>query len=126
MRLSEKWNPEPDLLLIKPEKYKNLMNGRLYGPADLVIEILSKTTIETDLSKKLPEFLRCGVEEVWIINPIDRSIAVHSKDKVKKFLDPESEEIIASAAFPTFKLQVNWIWDRKTNPVMRIIKKLLE
>ncbi|MHA1168247.1 MAG: Uma2 family endonuclease, partial [Candidatus Hodarchaeales archaeon] len=69
MRLSKKWNPEPDLFIITPENYSNMKKSFFDGPADIVIEILSMATREIDLSKKLPKYLEAGVKEVWIIDP---------------------------------------------------------
>jgi Uma2 family endonuclease len=125
MKLSNKWSPEPDLMIITPDKYKNLKNGRFEGPADIVIEILSESTRETDINKKLPEFLNKGVKEVWIIDPKEKTVTLHSADYVHEYKDPNSEVIIKSLVLPDFKLKINWIWDRDKFPTSVIIKNLI-
>ena len=52
MKLSKKWNSEPDLFIVLPNNYSNIKDTYYEGPADLVIEILSKSTRELDLEKK--------------------------------------------------------------------------
>ena len=57
MRLSEAWNPEPDILVVTSKRVENIKNILLDGPADIVIEILSKATREIDITKKLLKYL---------------------------------------------------------------------
>ena len=124
MRLSQKWNPEPDILVIGPEKYKNVTKTRLDGPADLVIEILSKSIKEMDLGKKLPKYIESGVKEVWIIDPEEKSIRLITKEGEKNYNDPKSDIKIESKFLPELKLQVKWIWERNEYTSNKIIKTL--
>ena len=78
MRLSPKWNPEPDLFVITPGKFSKIKENYFEGPADVVIEILSKATRDLDLKEKLPEYLRAGVKEVWIVDPENKTLSIHS------------------------------------------------
>lgn len=126
MRLSKKWHPEPDLLLIKPHNYQNLKNGYLDGPADVVIEILSPSTREVDLTKKVPEFLRVGVQEVLIIDPDSETITLRRKDFTKEYLDNKSDEIIELESFPGLKLKVEWIWKRKEYSTFKLTQEILK
>lgn len=77
MRLSEKWNPEPDLMVVIPEHYDRIMETRIQGPADIAIEILSPTTREIDLTKKLPHYRYAGIGEVWNIDPKSQEFMIY-------------------------------------------------
>ncbi len=116
MRLSEKWNPEPDLLVILNDKLKNLEHGKLRGPADLVIEILSDSTRKTDLDEKIPHYIDEGVQEVWIIDPENHTITVRWKDGENKYADPASLEVIVSRVLSGMRLRVQWLWKRDSHP----------
>lgn len=125
MRLSDKWDPEPDLLVVKPDRFGSLKEGRLEGPANMIIEILSETTREVDLTKKLPRYLESSIEEVWIIDPKNRAITVHTKDHHTEYTDPKSAQIITSVVFPGLKLRVQWIWSREEYPTIKIINEII-
>lgn len=125
MRLSEKWNPEPDLMIITPKNYVNIKETRFEGPADIVIEILSKATEEVDLTKKLPKYLEAGVREVWIIDPHRKKISIHTKTAKTEWTNPDSPEKIISSVLKDLPFQINWVWNRKENPTSNVIKKFL-
>ncbi len=124
MKLSKKWNPEPDIFIIKPENYSKIKTNYYDGAADLVIEILSPSTRELDLEKKLPEFLKVGVKEVWIIDPDNKEITVYFKDKQNKYSDYKSDALIKSSVLPDFQFRVNWLWSRDKYPINTILSKI--
>jgi len=125
MRLASDLIFEPDLLILLPESFSKLQPTYLDGPADMIVEILSPATKETDLSKKIPHCLESGAKEVWAINPITQELTV--------FL-PESEAqnyqkncIVNSITLKNFWINLEWIWNlEKFDPVEclnKIIKK---
>ncbi len=126
MRLDKKWSPEPDLMIIRPENYSNIKETRYEGPADIVVEITSKTTKDIDLNKKLPKYLEVGVKEVWIIDPEEKKISIHSKSDKKEWTDPKSTERLISNVLSELPIQIDWIWNRTKNPLNKIVKMILE
>lgn len=124
MRLSEKWNPEPDLQIIFSENYSKIQETRVEGPADLVIEILSKATRDTDLTKKLPKYLEVGVKEVWIIDPMSQEISVHRVNESRTWSKAEMDVNITSKILPDFIFKPKWLWDRGNKPVSTILEKV--
>lgn len=70
--LSENDRFVPDLVVVcDPTKIK--ING-VHGAPDLVAEVLSPSTCERDRTTKMDTYARAGVDEYWIIDPVDRSI----------------------------------------------------
>ncbi len=65
---------QPDLLFVRNENVDRIRESGLYGPPDLVIEILSPSTAEYDLNKKKLQYERHGVLEYWIIEPKTREV----------------------------------------------------
>jgi Uma2 family endonuclease len=125
MRLSSSWNPEPDILLIAPDKYNNVINGRLEGPADFVIEILSPSTSDIDLTKKVPEYLKNGVTDIWIIDPINKVIRTFNQTSSTEYIDSTSDNIIPLESFPKLELKIKWIWQREDFSTNIVLSELL-
>jgi len=65
----------PDLLVACDES--KFTDNSYNGPPSLVIEILSPSTTRHDRVTKYNKYLQAGVPEYWIVNPVDKSLAVH-------------------------------------------------
>lgn len=52
-------------------------NQKVYGVPDLVVEILSSSTLNNDFGIKKDTYEKNGVKEYWIVNPVDKSIQVY-------------------------------------------------
>ncbi len=124
MKLSKTWNSEPDLFIVLPDNFSHIKDTYYEGPADLVIEILSKSTRELDLEKKIPEFLRVGVKEIWIVDPQQKELSVVHKSDKKTYNNYKSDEIVKSTVLSTFKFKLKWLWFRKEFPVIRVFQEL--
>jgi alanine racemase len=55
---------------------KRKLDG-VYGPPDLVVEIVSKSNSLNDYVKKLNAYITFGVKEYWIVDPIKKKITVY-------------------------------------------------
>ncbi|MDR2160288.1 MAG: Uma2 family endonuclease, partial [Treponema sp.] len=63
---------EPDLVVVcDPEK---LDDRGCNGPPDLVIEILSPSTVHHDSGVKFRKYLQAGVREYWILDPEAKTV----------------------------------------------------
>ena len=63
---------EPDLHIVLMERLNIIRDTITEGPADIVIEIVSKGTRDKDLIEKFEEYQAAGVREYWIIDPTHR------------------------------------------------------
>lgn len=68
---------QPDLILILKEKKDIIKKDGIYGPPDIVIEILSPSTASYDLRGKFRVYERSGVKEYWIVDPEINSVEVY-------------------------------------------------
>lgn len=119
MRLSPKWNPEPDLMVILKESVGRVKETRVEGPAEVVIEILSPSTRDTDTGKKLPKYLEAGVKEVWILDPANKEITLHDPGATRVM-----DKKIDSKILPGLSIKCEWIWKRDEYPASTIIDKI--
>lgn len=59
----------PDLLFLAAERLHLLKKGKLYGPADLAIEILSPSERKAMQMRKHADYERYGIPWFWILDP---------------------------------------------------------
>ena len=64
---------QPDLVYISRES-KRIVKARIEGAPTLVVEILSPGTSRRDRGEKLALYAEAGVEEYWVVDPIERQI----------------------------------------------------
>jgi Uma2 family endonuclease len=66
---------QPDVLIVSDLKKLDARGMR--GAPDWVAEVLSPSTARYDRTVKLSAYERAGVCEVWLIDPIDRTLAIY-------------------------------------------------
>jgi Uma2 family endonuclease len=98
---------EPDLIFVSNER-QEIVSDWVRGAPDLVIEILSPTTVARDRGVKLRTYARFGVKEYWIVDPDERAIEVYclvreGYELVKAFKEPEA---LVSGLLPGFFLDI--------------------
>jgi len=49
----------------------------------LVVEVLSASTASRDRDQKVGIYLRAGVEEVWLVDPVGESVEIHTASGVE-------------------------------------------
>ncbi len=109
MRLAQGIIPEPDLMVLTPRSQVQLKDTFLEGPADIVFEILSPSTREIDLSKKLPQYITHGVREVWIVDPEAQEIQIHRPEKSTETY--VNEQRASSSVLSEFWIRPVWLWN---------------
>lgn len=100
---------EPDLIFVSTAAQPNLRPDRLLGPADLAIEIASRSTRAYDRGEKREAYRVGGVREYWMIDPIGRVVT----------LDRPAGTTVAALATgrmhsetcPDFWMEADWFWD---------------
>ena len=71
----EKTMIQPDLLVICDEKRD--IRTRVVGAPDFVVEIVSESSIYTDVFRKRMKYQQAGVREYWIVFPKEKEIQVY-------------------------------------------------
>lgn len=69
---------QPDVLFIAAERRPRPGDQFFEGPPDLVVEVLSPSTIRTDRIVKFNAYERAGVREYWLVDPKTRSVEVYT------------------------------------------------
>lgn len=69
---------QPDLLVIMNDRTSIIAEQGISGPPDLVIEILSPSSLTTDFLHKSKLYEQHGVREYWIVNPESETVSVQT------------------------------------------------
>ena len=113
MRLSEKEVYEPDILFVAKERLSLVHDNYIDGPADLVVEILSRSTAYFDRGHKLANCALAGVREVWLIDPGRRTAEFYRLIGARyEPISLDAEGIFRSQAIPGFWLRTAWLWEQ--------------
>jgi Uma2 family endonuclease len=65
---------QPDLVVVLNKSKAGILPSRIQGPPDLVVEILSPSTSQNDLTLKRRLYEQSGVSEYWIVDPDQRRV----------------------------------------------------
>ena len=66
---------QPDLFVLC-DKDKLKVDG-IHGAPDLVIEIVSKSSVKLDYLSKLNAYMNLGVKEYWIVDPLKMKVIIY-------------------------------------------------
>jgi Uma2 family endonuclease len=69
---------QPDIVVIRQEDHQ-IINGRIYGVPALLVEVLSPSNADYDLTTKRSVYARAGVPEYWVFRPAQRDVLVHAE-----------------------------------------------
>ena len=103
---------EPDLVVIC-DLEENLNEKDYYiGIPTLVVEIISEATRSKDTIKKLDLYMFTGVNEYWIVNPLNREITIYffEQNDIVKNETYKKNEVAASYIFTGLKMNLKDIF----------------
>lgn len=76
--LNEHSDVQPDLIFVSAAKAGIVQEEGVFGVPDLLVEIISPSSLKTDRNAKYKLYQQIGVAEYWIIDIKNRSIEVHT------------------------------------------------
>jgi Uma2 family endonuclease len=68
---------EPDIFFIA-KAHEDRIGERVCGVPDLIVEVISSSTLKTDRMEKFEEYAKAGVAEYWLVDPQARTIEVYA------------------------------------------------
>ena len=75
----------PDVMIVC--NHDIIKEDGIYGTPDLVVEVLSPSTMKNDRGPKLRAYAKAGVKEYWLVTPLSRTIEVYLKQDGELVLD---------------------------------------
>ena len=83
----------------------------LVAPITLAVEILSPSDTIENIQRKLDWFAECEVPVAWVLNPYQRTVAIHRPGVPPVTLN-EQQELDGGAELPGFRVPVGRLFDR--------------
>jgi Uma2 family endonuclease len=71
----------------------------------LAVEVRSPNDRMSKITRRISQFLKWGVELVWLIDPEDRTFAVYRRDRPAEVLEAD-EEVSGDGILPDFRCRV--------------------
>ena len=102
---------EPDVIFYLAEHADRV--GERYGEVpDLVIEVLSPTTLQLDRETKFAEYAEAGIREYWLVAPDERIVEVFVLSDGRYTLQRRfrSGQKVRSALLPDLEIAVDAIF----------------
>lgn len=84
------------------------------GAPELIIEILSPGNSRKELREKLNLYEENGVQEYWIINPLEEMLVIYLLNEKGKYVASNpyfAEDVIYSSVLPDFSIIIDQIFD---------------
>lgn len=105
---------QPDLLFIRKENLGIVEEHGVEGAPDLVVEVLSKTSEKYDLGPKRSVYARTGVEELWIIDPTKRTLALYrlAENRETPVATYKAKQKLTSELFPELTIDLAAVFAR--------------
>ena len=72
---------QPDVFVVCDEKKKSQRG--INGAPDFIVEVVSPSNEDHDYMLKFNMYIKYGVKEYWIVNPMTKQITVYIKEKKK-------------------------------------------
>jgi Uma2 family endonuclease len=116
---------EPDILFIAREHLNRLHNVYVDGPADLVVEIISRDSRARDRGEKFYEYEQGGVREYWLLDYLRRQAEFYQlgPDGIYHVVPVDAEGTYHSAVLEGLWLKEAWLWQEPLPPLMSVLRK---
>ncbi len=126
MKLSEYDAPEPDLMFIKKERLHLLGETEIFGPADLVVEVVSPGSRRLDFVDKRELYANYGVLEYWLIDLYkQQAFFWKNVNGIWEDLPVDDNGIVRSEVLTGFWLRVDWLFAAEELDEMDILETIL-
>jgi Uma2 family endonuclease len=104
---------QPDLLFITQERLNIIGENKIEGSPDLVVEILSPSNDNSEMSYKKHIYEITGVKEYWLINVEKQTLTLYKQvdNELRWQRDVQKNEILTSEIIKGFELELNKIFE---------------
>lgn len=107
---------QPDILFIRAERGAIISERGIEGPPDLVVEILSPSSVRQDRTTKAALYARFGVPHYWILDPDARTFELYELegDSYRLITKESDEATIRPALFPGLEIDLIEVWPSRS------------
>jgi Uma2 family endonuclease len=116
---------EPDILFIARQHLDRLKSTYLDGPADLVVEIISRDSRARDRGEKFYEYEQGGVREYWLLDYLRRQAEFYrlGPDGIYRAVPLGADGIYRSAVLDGLWLKADWLWQEPLPLLLSVLRE---
>jgi Uma2 family endonuclease len=100
---------QPDVLYVRRER-RGIIQERVVGPPDLLIEVLSPSNSRRDRVDKLGLYAQYGVAEYWIVDPVERQFDFLVNRGGRFEVQPQQDNRYVSPVCPELEIDLAAFW----------------
>ena len=100
---------QPDVIYVSPAR-RWILQDRIVGAPDLVIEVLSGSTARRDRGEKMRLYASSGVSEYWLVDPLARQVEFFVNEGGRLVVELAQDGIYQSHAVDGLGLDVSALW----------------
>ena len=110
--LDDHSEPEPDIVLLRPQQDFYIKAHPGAGDVLLLIEV-ADTSLAYDRDIKIPLYARYGIPEVWLLDLPGESLEIHrqpSSEGYRMVLRPARDDTVSPLCLPTVRLRAGKVF----------------
>ncbi|MEM6364559.1 MAG: Uma2 family endonuclease [Planctomycetota bacterium] len=100
---------QPDLVVVMNDR-RIITPTKIKGVPNLVVEILSPSSDANDRGVKFSLYEKTGVDEYWIVNPVEHEVEQHVLISGKYKMTRHQRSIICRCIQPTTHVDLTKVW----------------
>lgn len=101
---------QPDVAFLSNTRLHLVGELYIYGAPDLAVEITSPSSRRYDAFEKRINYARAGVQEYWLVDPIEHSVAIYVLEQEQFVRVQPDNDRLASRVLPGYWLQLDWVF----------------
>ena len=105
---------QPDIIVISKQRQHIITKKNIVAAPDLVIEILSESSANTDRTTKKALYEKHGVKEYWIVDPVEQAVElyVRKENAFSRLGVFSGNQIVESQVLRGLKIEVREIFSK--------------
>jgi Uma2 family endonuclease len=120
---------EPDIFFIGNDKLSGLSERRFDGAPDLVVEVVSPSSVREDKARKFAEYEDAHVNEYWLLDPRPRQRTADffqlDQTGIYQAVSVAEDGRYNSLTLPGFSLNVDWLWQDPLPNYQRLLAQIM-
>jgi Uma2 family endonuclease len=103
---------QPDIIFVSQERLSLLTDANVQGAPDLVVEVISPSSVTRDLDTKRQLYAQYGVKYYWLVHPIDRWVRAYELrgSEYELVAEAEGDQPFSAPPFPDLAIDLTELW----------------
>ena len=102
---------QPDIVVVLREHAAIIQPNGLFGAPDLVVEVVSPTSIGIDRIRKAATYAKHGVAEYWIVDPAEETVLAQELVDGRYRALPDRDGTVTSLLLPDLTVDIRALFE---------------